>query len=226
MLTSAIISAGLLKAGNTNLSANALIWLNAWLRAQYRSWPWPFLRVRKTGYALGTGVDSLLFGSGSGSVTEEVQFIEDPIYVYTSDRRNRGVARILNIQRSVAADVDEDGRDTTQGRGIPNSFKVRASGTWGKWELIPFPVPDQSYLLSFDYLVQPADVATTDTPIYPNTRTMIQAVVVDALQYMKDRDGYAQELEMLASMVREDRARYGQVPGTNDQIILDAGTFR
>lgn len=225
MLASTVISTGLLKAGNTNLTANALVWLNAWLRSQYRSWPWPYLRRRKSGFALGAGVDTLLFGAGSGSVTEEVQFIEDPIYVYTSDKRNRSMARIQSISRSVDPSNDEDARDTAQGRGIPLLFKIRASTEWGKWNLIPTPVPDQSYLLAFDYFIQPADILSTETPLYPNDRTMIQAVLVDAYQYMK-HELYTTELEILASMVREDRARYGQAPGTNDQVLLDSSVFR
>lgn len=221
-----IVTEGLLIAGNANLTTRANQWLNSWLRSHYRSWPWPFLIRRAQNITLAAGATSLAVGAGQNGITEQIQRVYDPVYVYTSDKKSRALARI----RSVIAgpvDMDESALDSTNNRGMPTYFKVRTyDSVWGAWNFQPFPYPDQSYQIAFDYLIQPADITSDVTvPLYPNDQTMIQAVVAFASRYMK-LDGAGSELELLSAMGSDDRLKYGEVPGTNDQLLLDGASFR
>ncbi len=221
-----IVSEGLLKAGNTSLTTRANVWFNAWLRSTYRAWPWPFLHKRATGIALAQGATSLTFGNGS-TETLEVQRVLDPIWVYDSAYATRARARIRPVVGDVGLNLDETINSPTGNVGLPEFFKVRASNTvWGTWTLQPVRVPDKAYLLAVDYLVQPADISSDATvPVYPNDQTMIQCVCAHAWQYMGD-ERYGEGLQILASMVTDDRMKYGEVAGTNDMVSLDPGVFR
>lgn len=222
-----IVEHGLAKAGAPeNLTSEAEVWLNAWLRSQYRAWPWPFLQRRVTGVALGTGVQSLTLGAGAGGVTLEIARILDPLFIYSSGYTKQGRVRVRNITGGYPAD-DEIINNPVTNIGQPAQCKVRADTTlWGKWVLWFTPVPNADYLLAIDYIVQPADIAADATvPIYPNDRTMIQAVLADAYQHQDD-ERYNDALQVLASMVVDDRVKYGEVAGTNDVIGLDPSTFR
>lgn len=221
-----IVTEGLLLAGNANLTTRANQWLNSWLRSHYRSWPWPFLIRRAQNITLAAGATSLAVGGGNNGITEQVQRLYDPVYVYTADKKSRALARI----RSVIAgpvDMDESVLNPSDNRGMPQYFKVRPyDNVWGTWQLEPYPYADQSYSLAFDYLIQPADITSDATvPIYPNDQTMIQAVVAWASRYMK-LDGASGELELLSAMGSDDRLKYGEVPGINDQLQLDGASFR
>jgi hypothetical protein len=225
LTVSQILQQGLRKAGNTNLTDNALIWFNAWLKSTYSGWRWPFLRKRASDIALAAGATSLTVGGGVGGVTDSIFYIRDPIYIYNSARTTKSKARIRNVDDN-SFEFDESVRDTSNGRGLPESFKVRDTATEGQWQLIPFAVPDAAYSLAFDYYFTPAALVAANTPRYPNDRTMIQSVVCDALQDMKRYDEYTVELEILSSMVADDRAKFGIVPGTMDVLTLDPNTYR
>lgn len=220
-----IVTEGLLLAGNANLVDRANQWLNSWLRSHYRSWPWPFLIRRAQNITLSAGATSLLVGGGNNGITEQVQRLYDPVYVYTADKKSRAIARI----RSVIAgpvDMDESALNPSDNIGMPAYFKVRSGTTWGTWQLEPYPYPNQNYNLAFDYLIQPADITSDATvPVYPNDQTMIQAVVAWSSRYMK-LEGAGGELELLSAMGSDDRLKYGEVPGINDQLQLDGASFR
>lgn len=216
---------------STALSTRANFWLNAWLRSTYAATPWPFLIQRKADLSLPTGTTSLSVGSGGSSITQDIQRVFAPVYLYDTAKTFQGTARIKQ-RLSGPASEDESAFNTTTKRGMPAEFKMRAPAyaagvdSYGKWELWPNPVPEKDYLIAFDYQVIPDDLAADgDTPIYPNDRTMIQAVAVEALHYDAD-ERYIQELEVLRSMTLDDRLRYGGVPGTNDVHQLDSSVFR
>lgn len=224
-----IVSEGGLQAGDTSLGTRMNAALNAWLRSMYAAWPWPFLERRKSGLALAAGDTSVAVGGGSGGVTPQIQRILNPIYVYNSAYSKRGRATIRQLTGG-PIDLDESANSSSVGRGMPAAFKVRGKSTgFGVWDLIPYPVPDAAYLLAFDYLELPADLSSdSDIPLYPNDRTMIQLVMSEVLKYKEGADGpgYQGALQVLGSMVGEDRAKFGVVPGTNDLVQLDADVFR
>ncbi len=224
-----LISEALLQAGDTSLGARAVVWGNQWLRSQYRAWPWPFLQKRASGLTLNSGATSLVVGGGSGGVTDVIQRIYDPLYLYTSDKSTRSTARFSQLVGG-SIEFDEDARLNSQ-IGLPVRFKGRPSSTtWGVYTLIPDPIPDRNLLLSFDYIFQPTDVFTGTTggssiPIYPNDRTIVQAIKHMALDYMKSEEAMM-ALEVLGAMVIDDRMKYGQSPGINDVWQYDGSTFR
>lgn len=220
-----LISEALLIAGDDSLSTRAVVWLNAWLRSQYRAWPWPFLHKRVSGLALNAGVQSLTLGNGSGGVALEIQRILDPIFVYDSSYSTRHRARIVNVHTHDLG-ADETVNNPASYRGLPGQFKVRAASTWGQWIIYPTPIPDKAYLLAVDYLEQPADLSGGSLiPVYPNDRTLIQSIVASAYQFMDD-ERYGDALQILGAMTIDDRGKYGEVAGTNDQLGLDPGVFR
>lgn len=222
---STLISEGLQLAGQTDLSTRALVWLNQWLRSQYAAWPWPFLQKRVSGVTLSSGALTLnVGGSGGSGTTDIIHKVYDPIYLYNSARNIRGVARITSLIAG-ALDQDEHARPSTQ-TGQPTRVKVRQSSTaLGQFALIPDPIPERDYLIAFDYSFIPADQSTSDFPIYPNDRTMVQAVRHMALEYMADERAKG-ELEILIAMVQDDRVKYGQIPGTNSLWDIDTDVYR
>lgn len=229
-----LVDEGTNLAGNSSLTTRANTWFNAWLRSQYRAWPWPFLQKRVSGVPLASASSSLLLGVGSGGVALEIQRIIDPVQIHKADYSGRGLVRIRQSSGSVIQNWDESTNNPATNLGMPQVLKVVTDTVWGRWVLYPWPIPDVAYLLSFDYFEQPADmvqgsVGDVLVPIYPNDRTMIQAVYVDALKYEsagEDSSSYRAELEVLAAMVRDDRLKYGEVPGTNDRTNLDSTVYR
>lgn len=221
-----IVSEALLLAGNSGLTTNANSWLNNWLRSAYTAWPWPFLHRSISSLALSSGATSLSLGAGSNGVTLEISRIFDPIRVYTSTFADRGQARIIPFVQ-FNADLDERINNPVS-VGMPATFKVAPdTSLWGKWSLKPWPIPDKDYLLAIDYLVVPAELSSnSDVPLYPNDRTMVQAVMAQALKYMKMKDEYGEAMQILSSMVVDDRLKFGTVPGINDTVPLDPTTFR
>jgi len=224
---SQLISEGGLLVGDDTQTVRAKIWFKAWLRKVYASWQWPFCKARVAGISLATGATSLTVGAGT-NVTENILRIFEPLYVYTSDKRIAVEAPIreLLMQR---LQFDESSRDTSLGRSIPTSFKLRAyPGTWGKWSLIPFPVPDRDYLVAFDYHFIPADPGDSDIPVYPNDQTLIQAAKCAVLEYADGpaSQAVAAELEVLADRVSGDRDQFGGQAGDGDFLQLDSSVFR
>lgn len=228
-----IVTTGMLKGGRDDLASVMNERLNSWLRKEYASWPWTFLKRKKTGLVLATATTSLTIGAGSSSITEEIQRVLDPILVYNSTYSTKARARISQLVGG-GIDFDEIVNNPLTNIGIPTRFKVRAdTATWGKWNLIPFPVPDRDLLLTFDYLTLPADIDTStagdsEIPLYPSDRTMIQAVLTETLLDANGADdsAYNAALDLLGSYTIDDRVKYGQVPGDNDLVQLDPGVFR
>lgn len=223
-----LISEALLLAGDSSLTSRAVVWLNQWLRSQYMAWPWPFLKRRASGLSLSAGTGTLLVGAGNGGVSNLIQRIYDPIYLYTPDKQTKGVVR---FQELLGGDIafDEDARPTTQ-TGIPTRVKGNPHTTAGAWQLVFDPIPDRAYLISFDYTLQPADEATSAGSggsaqvLYPNDRTIVHAIASMALAYMKD-EGAAEMRALAATMAVDDRTKYGKVLGMNDTWGLDGNTF-
>lgn len=223
----ALLSEACLKAGKdpASLVTRAGVYGNARLRSLYKGWPFPWLQRRLEGLALGTGITTLSVGAGSGGVTEEIKLIRSPVFIYTSDYS----ARYLGGVRLLEGDFEDVGYPSTR-TGLPNGFRIRPSTTvWGRWDIRPTLTPDRNYLLAFDYQIQPADMTDLAAkPIYPNDRTIIAGIEADVLHYMHgpaDPDAQAAEQEYSA-LAQRDRAEYGSVPGINDQLGLDPGTFR
>jgi len=220
-----IVSEGLLAAGDTSLTTRGLVWLNRWLRSAYRAWPWPFLYRRGSLLALSAGTTALSVGNGA-LITPPIMRIEDPLWVYKSDKTARQRARVVPLHDG-DIDQDVDLIDTTLNRGMPQQFRVRAdTAVFGKWSLIPWPVPDQAYLVALDYHELPADVLAANTPLYPNDETMMKAVEAAALRYNKEWDAYGLATQELRAMSADDRVAFGSVAGLNDRVVLDPNTFK
>lgn len=221
-----IVSEGLLIAGDTSLTTRANVWLNAGLRKLYRSWPWPFLHKRHTGIALASGATSFSFGNGATEALE-VARIFDPLSVYASDYSVNQQARIKQFTDHIPS-TDEALNNPATLRGIPNEFRMSPSNTvWGTWTLRPSPIPDRALLIALDCLIQPADLSADNlVPIYPNDETLIQLVVVGALQWNDEPEKYQLENGRLDNLMVGDRLRYGSVPGINDQWGLDVATYK
>lgn len=227
-----IISQGATLAGRTDsgVLTEAVKWLNAWLRSQYQAWPWPFLLQRRSGLALTAGVQSILVGGGNSGITEHIQAVQDSFQMRTSTYAYRGRPRLMSYE-SATYDFDPDMSNPVTQRGPPSFIQIRTpdSPTPGVWKMIFLPTPDLNYILNFDYKFLPADLASDSSiPLYPNDRTMVQAVTTQTLLFSNGADdpGYQQALQVLGGMVIDDRVKSGQIPGTNDVWGLDGGVFK
>lgn len=229
-----IVARGMARAGNTGYQTEAEYALNSFLLRTAADYPWPKLHRSITGVALGAGVQSISFGAGSSGVTRGVQRILPDLWVYKSDYTSQGRARVRVLTGGSVSEEDRV-QDATKNRGIPVQVRLRpdASVDW-RWSIIPWPVPDQAYLLAIDYIELPAVPAVgsggdATVPWYPNDETMVQCVCAEVVHnYEPER--WAQELSVLAALEGKDKGRYGTAPGINDQLGdnfgLDRGVFR
>lgn len=221
-----ILDEGGLLAGDTALNARALVDLNAWLRSQYDGFLWPFLRRELSGIALGAGIQKLTMGAGSGGIATEVQRFNDPLHIYTSGYFTRSDIRIVSDWGDASKMPNNVVNNPATNRGLPSQVRLRHSATApGQWDLIFDMVADRAYLLEVSYYARPAAITLTDIPLYPNDRTLIQAVSVFVLRYKKSEEASG-EWEALVAMVNEDRLKYGSLPGINDMLFLDPKVYR
>lgn len=202
--------------------------LKAWLRRQAAGWPWPILHRPARSISLPAGTPSFDLGSGS-TITDRVQRILDPAYIYDTARNTRRVLRVMNLVGN-SPDDDETLTPSTE-TGTPQHMKVypftfTTSATAGKWTIYPLPVPDRDYLLKIDYLLMPADPGASDYPWYPSDRTMTQFVYSIGLKHRRELDGYGMASQELDAMISRDRMDYGQSAGINQSTGLDSRVFR
>lgn len=223
-----IITEGLLRAGKEpgTLATRAATMLNARIRSLEKGAPWAWLLKRREGLALGTGVTSLSIGAGAGGVSNEIKIIRSPILVYAAAYNTRVLATIEQLQGNFA----DLGYDPASNRGVPYCFRVRMDATtWGKWVLLPNPIPDRDLLLGIDYQeLSPAMTDDAEIPRYPNDQTLIQAVALDAWIHMYGPDSPEAQAasDDFSALAARDRAEFGIVPGINDELGLDPATFR
>lgn len=223
-----ILSEALLLAGDDRLTERAKVWLNTWLTATYDRFNWPFLQRNYQGMPFASGVTKITIGNGlpvGNVIAEQIKYINSPIGVYDS-----GYTLLVNANvQQVSSLPEQYMSNPATNIGVPTLFRVRhAVSQWGKWDIVPNIVPDRNLLLAINY--QPTVLHITDgtqVPIYPNDRTMIQAVITEAYRYMRSMEEYAHELEVLSEMVKGDKLTYGTgVPGSQDVLQLDPAVFR
>lgn len=231
MTRAQIVTAGMQRAGRTDIATIANGYLNNRLRTWYSRFQWPFLTRRATAVALAQGSQSLAFGAGSGGETLPVRLILNPMWVYTSDYSQRGK---LLVRQLTDGEIwqDETVNNPASNLGLPAIAKVKADKTtWGLWSIVPQPFPDRAYLLAIDYVVQPADIDTSTAgdstiPLYPNDETMIQAVEADVLRFSRKLQEWQLAEGRLGELMAGDKLSFAIVPGTNDLVGLDPNTFR
>ncbi len=223
-----IITAGLRKAGNTNLTLPAQTWLNASLRTQYKAWPWPFLIETATAVPLVAGSTGVVVGGGNGGVTDKFYYPYAPIYVYTTDYTSRNTALIRQLVGGPIG-MDLSVINPATGQGLPCQFQIsKASGqVYGIWNFIPWPIPNRDYLLTFKYQkMEPNLNDDGQVPLYPSDETMIEMVVASALLDMKDYAAAQASEGKLHALCIGDRLKYGTIPGSNTLWEMDKGVFR
>lgn len=227
---SEIVAEGLANAGNKNLTVSAKKNLNSWLRSRYKDWLWPFLRASVERLSLPAGTTSLLFGGGGSDIEKEILRLLDPIWLSDAQYNSPTKAHIINLNDMNLINENRVNNPATV-RGIPRNFKVREVvgelGVMSK-EIIPIPVPDKQYYISFDCIFLPEDLnADGDIPLYPNDSTMILFVEFWARKYMNGPDAPdVRTLQAdLATAVAQDRIKDGLQVGTNDSVALDNSVF-
>lgn len=224
-----IVDQGLALAACDDLGdAEPEVELVAWLRRQAAGWPWPILHRPARDISLPAGTESFHLGAGS-TITDRVQRVLDPGYIYDTARRTRAYLRVDNVLGSAPED-DEDLQLSTQ-TGQPTRIKVypftfTTDATAGKWTIYPLPVPDRDYLVKLPYLLMPADPGASEHPWYPSDRTMIQMVFAVALKHRRMTEEYQVAMSELDAMVARDRMDYGQSAGINQSTELDTRVFK
>jgi hypothetical protein len=225
---STIVSEGMALGGRTDtaLATPVAAWVNNWLEQTYLQWPWPFLYKSRAQLTLAAAAQSQDVGAGNGGITNRVQRIIDPIWVYESTG-NGSIARVRKLTGGVDPQNEERVQVAANYTGKPTTFRIRPGSTGGIWTLVPQPFPDKAYLLAFDYIELPASLATSDTPIYPNDLTLVQAALVATLLYVNGHDdpAYQDAIQVLAKRVSQDRTGFGNALGINDTVDLDEGVY-
>lgn len=221
-LFSEIVSEGLLQAGDTSLTTRANAALKWWLRSQARGFMWPKCKDTDN-FSINAGSESFTLGGGEGGVVEEIWRINDPMKIFSGSGAN--VADFQNIR--IQTDWDDSLINPfAGGRGLPTEARVREMrSVKGGWEVNLNHEADKAYTIQVSYFVIPLDPSTSAVPWYPNDRTMVQAVYVEALKYKKDKS-YREELDLLAAMVRQDRLSESQKEGISIGPSLNPRVFR
>jgi len=224
----AIVSEGMSLGGRTDsaLATPVTAWVNNWLRQTYLQWPWPWLYKSRAALSLAAATESLSVGGGNGGITNPIQRVIDPIWVYDATG-NKAVARVRKLTGGSYAGSEERIQVAANFTGIPREFRVRPGSSFGVWSLIPIPFPDRAYLLAFDYIELPANLTASDTPIYPNDLTVVQAALVATLLHVNGHDSpdYQDAIQVLAKRVSQDRTGFGNSLGINDTVELDEGVY-
>jgi hypothetical protein len=222
-----IVSEGMALGGRTDsaLATPVAAWVNNWLQQVYLQWPWPWMHKSRVTLSLPAATEALSVGGGNSGITNKIQRVLDPIWVYESTG-NGSPARIRKLTGG-AEPSEERIQVAVSFTGKPTQFRVRPGTTYGVWSLIPIPFPNKAYLLAFDYIELPATLATSDTPIYPNDLTMVQAALTATLLYVNGHDdpSYQDAIQVLARRVLQDRVGFGAVTGINDTVDLDEGVY-
>lgn len=212
-----LVSEGQLLAGRDDNATASASWLQRWLDSVAASWPWPALQKETVGVALGTGIQSLTIGTGTH------QKILDNIWIYDSTKMWR---RRLRIKHQLSNPGDSISPSTNI--GTPESVRIFAS-TFGVWTLKFDKIADKDYLLTIPYLQWPTSLSSgTDVPWYPNDETMVQVVAFKNHEFYDGKDAPVTQAaqQQLASLVTNDRIRYGAIVGVNDTMTLDPTVFR
>ena len=226
-----IISQGITLAGKSTSTAAfvslVVVSWNALLRSAYKGWLWPYLNEQVSGISLAAAATSKTIGGGQGGITDDIDDIFDPLYIYDSAYQQLGKARIRQI-RGGPAYREPAAINPATNTGIPQEFKARqgSGATDGQWVLTPYPFPDRNLLLAIDYKRLPADTTSdSDVPDYTNDRTLIYMAKVATLEHMKAEE-YAGELEVLATLVAQDFAKDAARTGMNDNLGMDPNFFK
>lgn len=219
----------LVEAGSDGVIAPYLE-LQMWLRRMAADWPWPRLYRRATGISLPAGTVSMNLGGVGTNITDAIQRIIDPCYLYDSVYGTRATVRVQRIEDN-GLQFDETVNNPTTTRGQPQYLKVRpfaftTTDTAGKWTVYFNPVPNRAYLLAIPYFLMPADPGATDTPWYPVDRTMVHFVKTFAFSMGHDTEKAAMANEELAAMIARDKMDHGQNAGINVNTVLDTNVFR
>lgn len=218
-----IVSEGQLLAGRDDNAVAGATWLQRWLDSVAASWPWPLLQDEITGVPLLTGATSLSLGNGTGGIAEKVLKILDNVWLYDSGRTLR---RRIRIRHQLSSPSDRIGPVTNTGAPATARIFTRVAGTW---VLYFDPTPNQDYLLTVPYIRLPAAmVLGTEVPWYPNDETMVQVVSFKTHEFYDGKDSPVTQAaqQTLASMVANDRTRYGATTGVNDYMMLDPAVFK
>lgn len=218
-----IVSEGQLLAGRDDNATASASWLQRWLDSVAASWPWPILQSEAVGISLAAGATSLLLGDGNGGITPKMNKLLDNIWIYDSTRTWR---RRLRIRHQLSSPYDRIG--ATDQTGTPTEVRV-FNTSHGTWTLYFDRIPDKAYLLTIPYIYVPAVLASgASVPWYPNDETMVQAVAFKNHEFYDGKDAPVTQAaqQMLASLVANDRIRFGSVNGINDFLTLDPTVFR
>lgn len=218
-----IVSEGQLLAGRDDNATASNAWLQRWLDSVAASWAWPTLHDEAINIAVTAGTGSVTVGGGSGGITPRILKVLDNLWLYDSTRTFR---RRLRLKHFIGDPVDRIG--ATDNVGTPTSVRVKQT-TFGTWVVYLDVIPDKAYLMTVPFIfLPPAIVSGSEVPWYPNDESMVQAV------HFKNREFYdgpehpstQAAQQALASLVSNDRSRYGMTPGINDNLILDPSVFR
>lgn len=204
--------------------------MNAWLRKHYAAYAWPFLIVPAAGTELSAGSVFEFYGAGENSISHQISRIFSPIYYRVNGSfSGRGKANVRQIVGGLT-EVNPTMVDSATERGRPQSFivtPIQESDGLMKVALYPYPIPDQTYILSFVYQRLPDDLEDNEIPEYPNEMTLIQACKVAAIEY--DRSAtqlHLDEVKILSEMVAADRDTYGGTSSFGDTLQLDSSVFK
>ncbi len=216
-----LVTQSLRNAGvSDTLGTRANEWLNSWLASQYEAWPWPFLRRKASAITFTSGSTSKTVGAGQGGITNGIQRIYDPMYIYSSAYTVRGEVRIISIDDQ-GMNANEVINNPATHTGLPTAMKVYFNSAYqGALDLVPNTFPDRDLLLAFDYLEIPAIIDETSSgdstkPLYPNDQTIKQALKAHALDYDKRGKEAQEAFAVLSAMIQADRVKYGARMGHN-----------
>lgn len=223
-----------LASGNDQSTTFVNTWLDAWLSRTAKSWAWPALKKQvvdlsapASGAQVYAGVGYSTKILGVAALTNYLHRIFNPLFFYTSDKKQRGRV-FINDLIDGNVDLNPNTTNAADRLGAPATCGIQVIGD-GSMLISLDPVPDKQYYLSFWVHVIPNALATdASIPWYQSDRTLLQACKCALLELDDGGEGgpaFQNEMMKLASMVVDDRDFDGEGPGDNQVMGLDKGVF-
>lgn len=225
-------------AGNDQAAVFVRTWLDAWLHRTAKSWSWPCLKRSVTNIPVSAGALGVVVEPGDVDNNYIHKLLNGVVFWRVQSGYQPNGRAFIRPLAETDPNLYEALKDTTQGRGKPETVKVRVGtdtpGESGALTLLFDKPTDVALYLSFDaHLIPPnigsASSADTEVPWYPNDRTLLQACKVAILELDaagERSDHYDAENLKLGAMVVDDRDFDGEQAGDNQVMGLDPSVFR
>jgi hypothetical protein len=210
-----LIGEALELAGNTSLTLRAEQWIDMALVRLSMGAPWPFL-MKRANIAVTAGSSSFILGNGTGTSARVARINR---VTYTDSTGFRGTLDAL-VQAENLDAADDPSINTLITNGAPAMGYLSNVTDAFDWRVSFDRKTDKAYtFVAAHQIIHAVLTGDSDVPQFPNDRTIVQALIVEAMFHAKD-ERYLTAAQMLRDMISEDMVAMAQASTTSPNIGL------